>query len=105
MEANKEFDVAWTGPNGPGDYVTIVKLGAEKWTNEDYFNTSGGPSQKLLAPVEAGSYELWYVTGTDSVIQVRRPIAVTATSATLSTLSAGERCRCGWRWRVRKIPS
>ncbi len=84
VEANKEFDVAWTGPNGPGDYVTIVKLGAEKWTNEKYFNTSGGTPQKLVAPIEAGSYELWYVTGTEAVIQIRRPIAVTATSATLT---------------------
>ena len=84
VEANKEFDIVWTGPNGPSDYVTIVKLGATKWTNEDYFNTSAGSPQKLFAPIEAGSYELWYVTGTDAVIQVRRPIAVTATSATLA---------------------
>jgi Ca-activated chloride channel family protein len=83
VEANHEFDVAWTGPEGPGDYVTIVKLGATQWTDEDYFNASGDSPQKLLSPVEAGAYEIWYVTGADRVIQVRRPIAVTATSATV----------------------
>lgn len=83
VEANKEFDVSWTGPNGTGDYVTIVKLGATEWTNEDYFNTNGGPTQKLLAPVAAGAYEIWYVTGLDRKIQVRRAITVTATNATV----------------------
>lgn len=81
--ANTEFDIAWNGPSGPGDYVTIVKAGATQWTNEDYFNASGATPQKLLAPVEAGAYEVWYVTGSDRVIQLRRPITVTATSATL----------------------
>jgi Ca-activated chloride channel family protein len=81
--ANTEFDVAWSGPSGPGDYVTIVKAGAAQWSNEDYFNASGATPQKLLAPVEAGAYEVWYVTGSDRVIQLRRPITVTATSATL----------------------
>lgn len=83
VQANTEFDVTWTGPNGPGDYVTIVRVGATVWTNEDYFNTSYGNPAKLLAPVAAGAYELWYVTGTDRVIQVRRPITITATAATL----------------------
>jgi Ca-activated chloride channel family protein len=83
VEANHQFDVAWTGPNGPGDYVTIVTAGATQWTDEDYFNANSGNPGKLLAPLEAGAYEVWYVTGTDRVIQVRRPIIVTATSATL----------------------
>ena len=83
VAGNTEFEVAWTGPNGPGDYVTIVKAGATQWTNEDYFSTSAGTPQRLLAPLEAGAYELWYVTGTDRVIQVRRPITVTPASATL----------------------
>jgi Ca-activated chloride channel family protein len=81
--ANTEFEVAWNGPNGTGDYVTIVKAGATKWTNEDYFYTTEGSPSKLLAPVEAGAYELWYVIGSDSTIQARRPITVKAATATL----------------------
>ena len=83
VPGNTEFEIAWTGPNGPGDYVTIVKAGATRWTNEDYFSTSAGNRQKLVAPTEAGAYELWYVTGSDEVIQVRRPITITPATATL----------------------
>jgi Ca-activated chloride channel family protein len=98
-EANKEFEVSWTGPNGPGDYITIVKMGATQWTNEDYFNSSAGNPGTLLAPLDAGPYELWYVTGTDRVIQVRRPITVTATSATLDAsaeVSKGAAFQVSW---------
>ena len=79
---NTEFQVAWTGSNGPGDYITIVKLGVTKWSNERYFYTKDANPGKLLAPVEAGSYEVWYVAA-DGTVQVRRPITVTAVTATL----------------------
>lgn len=81
--ANTEFAVTWNGPNGPGDYVTIVAAGATKWTNEDYFYTTDGSPGTLLAPLAAGAYELWYVIGSDATIQARRPITVTAAAATL----------------------
>jgi len=83
VPGNTEFEVAWSGPNGPGDYVTIVKLGTEKWTNQDYFYTNAGSPGKLLAPLDAGAYEIWYVIGADSTVHARRPIAVTAVTATL----------------------
>jgi Ca-activated chloride channel family protein len=66
--------VTWTGPNGQGDYVTIVALGALKWTNESYFYTSAGSPGPLVAPIATGDYELWYVTGTDAKTMVRAPI-------------------------------
>ena len=81
--ANTRFEVAWNGPDGPGDYVTIVKAGATRWTNEDYFYTNTGSPGTLTAPLEAGAYELWYVIGSDSTIQSRRPITVTAAAVTL----------------------
>jgi Ca-activated chloride channel homolog len=83
VDANTEFEVAWKGPDGPGDYVTIVAAGAATWTNEDYFYTTDGSPSTLLAPLEPGAYELWYVMGSDSSVQARRPITVTAATATL----------------------
>ena len=83
VQAGVELEVTWTGPNATGDYVTIVTAGTAAWTNEDYFYTTEGSPSKLLAPVEAGAYELWYVIGSDSTIQARRPITVTAATATL----------------------
>jgi Ca-activated chloride channel family protein len=84
VTGNTEFDVTWTGPNAPGDYVTIVKAGATRWTNEDYFYTQGAvPPLKLLAPLEPGAYELWYVLGADDTIAARAPITILPASASV----------------------
>jgi Ca-activated chloride channel family protein len=82
--AGSQFDVAWNGPNGPGDYVTVVKSGATAWTNESYFYTRDGSPGKLTAGIEPGAYELWYVIGSDSSVKSRRPITVTPYVVTLS---------------------
>lgn len=81
--AGSQFDVAWNGPNGSGDYVTVVLAGATQWTNESYFNTSAGSPSKLTAGIEPGSYEIWYVIGSDSSVKARRPITVTPYVVTL----------------------
>lgn len=83
--AGTEFEVTWNGPDGPGDYVTIVKKGATKWTNEPYFYTaSGGNPGTLQAPIDAGDYEIWYVLGAADTIEARIPIVVTPFSATVT---------------------
>jgi Ca-activated chloride channel family protein len=82
--AGSQFQVAWNGPNGPGDYVTIVKVGTTKWTDESYFNTTAGSPGKLTADLEAGSYELWYVAGVDKSTQATSPITVTPYVVTLT---------------------
>jgi Ca-activated chloride channel homolog len=84
VAAGTTFKATWTGPNGPGDYVTIVRADAERWTDEPYFYTAGGSSGDLIAPLEAGAYELWYVSGNDRKTMVRRPISVTAMQITLA---------------------
>ena len=83
VEAGSSFEVAWNGPNGPGDYVTIVASGATKWTDESYFYTNNGNPGKLVAPLETGDYMLWYVTGTDSATMASKPITVTPYTVTL----------------------
>lgn len=86
--ANTQFEVSWTGPDGPGDYVTIVAEGATRWTNESYFYTSGGPTGTLLAPIEDGAYEIWYVAGSDDTVFARRPITVAPYEITLEAATA-----------------
>ncbi|HSB87566.1 MAG TPA: hypothetical protein VLD86_14750 [Ilumatobacteraceae bacterium] len=83
VEAGSSFEVYWNGPNGPGDYVTIVASGATRWTNESYFYTSTGNPGTLVAPLDAGSYVLWYVTGSDSATMATRPVTVTPYTATV----------------------
>jgi Ca-activated chloride channel homolog len=99
VTAGTEFDVSWTGPNGPGDYVTIVAAGTESWSSESYFQTSIGPTGKLVAPLEAGDYELWYVPGSERTPAVRAPITVLATTATLDapdTVAVGAQFQVAW---------
>ena len=54
--------IKWTGPNNPGDYVTIVKKGAPVGTYTEYFYTSGGNPGSLPLPAQPGEYELRYST-------------------------------------------
>jgi Ca-activated chloride channel homolog len=84
VAAATKFEATWTGPNGPGDYVTIVKADAERWTDEPYFYTAAGSPGELIAPLEAGAYELWYVAGNERKTMVRRPITVTPVQVTLA---------------------
>lgn len=77
------FDVAWTGPNAPGDYITILPAGAPTWTDEPWAYTSNGTPAKIVAPLEAGSNELAYVAA-DSTVMLRVPITVTAVVASVS---------------------
>lgn len=98
VTAGTIFEVEWTGPNAPGDYVTIVAEGTERWSNEDYFYTTEGTPAELIAPVKTGSYELWYVTGTDAIM-LRRPIAVTAFTVTLDapdSVDGGAQFEVSW---------
>lgn len=78
-----EFDVSWTGPDNDGDYVTIVEQGALEGAFKDYFYTTDGPSGALLAPVDAGAYEVRYVDGASNATVAFAPITVTAGEATL----------------------
>ena len=85
--AGSSLEVAWNGPNGLGDYVTIVKVGTPKWTNESYFDTATANPGKLYAALEAGSYELRYVVGSDDSTHATRPITVTPYVVTLDAPS------------------
>jgi len=79
IDAGADFEVAWTGPNAQGDYITVVPVGATEWTNaDDYFSTIAGSPGNLTAPLKEGAYELWYVSGDDEEVLTTRPITVTA---------------------------
>ncbi len=52
--------IKWTGPNNPGDYVTIVPKGADVGTYTQYFYTKDGNPGSLSLPDQPGQYELRY---------------------------------------------
>lgn len=82
VEAGTEFQVTWTGPDGPGDYVTIVPVNAAEGTYESYFDTDQANPGALVAPVNDGSYEIRYVSGSGGTLD-SIPITVTPYVVTL----------------------
>jgi hypothetical protein len=72
-----ELEVAWTGPDNPGDYVTIVPAGADPREYEDYAYTRGGSPVVIEAPLDPGPHELRYMTGRTRQVLASTPIQVT----------------------------
>ena len=60
VAANSEFQVTWQGPDGQGDYVTIVEKGAKPGAYASYRYTNTGSTLTLRAPEKPGDYELRY---------------------------------------------
>jgi len=87
VEAGADFEVSWTGPDGQGDYITVVAEGTTEWTNEPYFYTANGPTGTLVVSTD-GDYEIWYVAGSDGTVFATRPITVTPYHITLQAPTA-----------------
>lgn len=67
MAKGAQFDVAWTGPNGPFAYITIVEAGAPAGAYLSYAYTSSGSPATITAPEADGAYEIRYVSGQGEV--------------------------------------
>ena len=81
--AGSKVSVAWTGPNRKGDYVTVVKAGAETTAYLAYRNTDDGNPLEIALPAEPGPYEMRYVLGAPQRVLASVPIAATVVSASL----------------------
>lgn len=84
VPAGGQFRVQWTGPNNPGDYVTIVSPSASNAVYDNYRETSAGSQLDLTAPMQAGTWELRYVTSRSKQVLGRAAIEVLAARATLA---------------------
>jgi hypothetical protein len=100
VAAGAKFQVKWTGPNNPRDYVTLVKSGAAERSYDRYEYTSKGASLTLTAPDVPGEYELRYATGQEYLTLARAPVTVTAVTGTITgpaTVVAGESFKVSWK--------
>ena len=70
------IQVTWTGPNGPGDYVTIVPAGSKVGTYLSYAYTNTGNPVTIAAPADPGKYEIWYASDRVAGTFGKRPIEV-----------------------------
>jgi hypothetical protein len=82
LSADKECSVGgtvtvtWTGPNHPGDYITVVKKATPDGQYAAYTNTTKGSPLTVPAPKEAGEAEVRYMTGQGNKVLARIPITI-----------------------------
>ena len=99
VAAGAGFDVGWTGPDGKGDYVTVVAKGASKGIHRGYDYTRKGSPLSLTAPDTPGSYEVRYVSGESKETLVVAPLIVGEVSATVEgpdAVGAGGKVEVAW---------
>ncbi|MCT8160317.1 VWA domain-containing protein [Pseudoruegeria sp. SHC-113] len=94
------FAVDWQGPNGEGDYLTIVPIDAAEGDYGNYSYTRDGSPLEITAPTEPGAYELRYVADTKPLaVLARVPLTVEAANVSLSapaTAAAGATVAVTW---------
>jgi Ca-activated chloride channel family protein len=94
-----EISVSWTGPNNPGDYVTVVSRTTPDGRYGNYTETTKGSPLTLKMPVESGEAELRYMTGQGARVLGRRPIMITMPEVSLSAperVEAGATFKASW---------
>ncbi|NOT29578.1 MAG: hypothetical protein HOP15_03910 [Planctomycetes bacterium] len=82
--AGTTIQVSWTGPNNPGDYITVVAQGTRDGEYGNHTVTAKGSPLPLLIPILAGGAELRYMTGQGGRVLGRRPIEIRAAEVSLS---------------------
>ncbi|ACO48035.2 VWA domain-containing protein [Deinococcus deserti] len=97
--AGSQIEVRWTGPNNPGDYVTIVPKGAPVGTYLNYFYTRNGNPGRLITPLTPGDYEIRYNNDISGRMLASVPITLSAASYGLqapTTAVAGSQIEVRW---------
>ena len=82
------LQVAWTGPNNPGDYITIVLPEARPRIYGNYTYTKPGSPVQVTAPDKPGAYEIRYITGKERRVLARRALTVEKVGVTLVAAAA-----------------
>jgi len=96
IKAGAEFEIAWTGPNNPRDYVTIGDA-ANKYL--DYKYTRDGSPAKITAPDRPGDYEVRYVLGEGDTIIASQKVTIGNVSASVTApaqIASGARLTVTW---------
>jgi Ca-activated chloride channel homolog len=100
MPAGSAFEVVWQGPDNQGDYLTIVPEGAEDHSWTSYAYTASGSPASLTAPIEAGRYEVRYVTGQAGTVLARQSVVLSALTASVRPppeVAAGAAFEVAWQ--------
>ncbi|MBT2968392.1 MAG: VWA domain-containing protein [Candidatus Thiodiazotropha sp. (ex Ctena orbiculata)] len=79
VQGGAHFEMTWTGPDNPGDYIAVMDRGSVKRApaRGKWAYTRHGNPVRLRAPQESGQYEIRYQTGQSGAILARHSIQVT----------------------------
>lgn len=83
-QAGGEISVAWEGPDGRGDYISIDPPGSPDRDYLQYRYTSQGNPAVIRVPDDPGSYEIRYHQGQRRTVIATIPIEVLANPATIA---------------------
>lgn len=85
--AGGTIEVQWTGPDSPGDYITVVEAGAPDKEYNHYARTSARNLVSLLVPDGLGNYEIRYVLNSSKRVLASQPLTITPVSARLELMN------------------
>ncbi|MEW8508129.1 MAG: VWA domain-containing protein [Candidatus Thiodiazotropha sp.] len=79
VQGGKTFEVTWSGPDNPGDYIAVMDRGSDKRApaRGKWAYTRHGNPARLRAPQKAGEYEIRYQTGQTAAILAGYNLQVT----------------------------
>jgi hypothetical protein len=97
--AGADFEVAWTGPDSRSDNLVFAERDGPPIRGSSYAYVANSRDGRagLRAPMDAGEYDIVYVTG--QTVLTRAPVTVVSISATLShaqKVHAGGELRVVW---------
>jgi hypothetical protein len=99
-EVGSNIEVRWTGPAGPGDFVSIDAAGAPDDVYGPYAYPSAGNPLTLLVPTTPGNYEIRYHVGASGYgVLAKAPLVVGDVAATLEappTVEVGGSLKVIW---------
>ena len=81
--------VAWTGPNNPNDYITIVAKDEADGQYGNYTLTNKGSPLTVNSPLTTGDAELRYMTGQGGKVLARRPLKIISPEVSLAAANDG----------------
>jgi Ca-activated chloride channel family protein len=83
VNSGSNFDVAWSGPANPRDYLAIAAPDDPGTRQHNYAYVEQGSPLQLTAPDEPGDYEVRYMQRQSRVILARQSITVLPVAASL----------------------
>jgi len=100
VDVGATFNVAWTGPDASGDFITVVPKGTADDDDGNLTYTRRGSPLAMTAPVDPGEVEVRYVSGSEHAVRARATVKVLGVEVTLDAPAAaiaGSEVKVVWK--------